>query len=189
MNIVVIANNRDRRELIRKIFADTDISLTFVNHDEPEIQADSSREIAKRTAWKYAAAHHTIAIREHHALYLNHIHPFPGPYLAYFDQHMSPDTLLAMLQNAQDRSGVFMVETVVACPDGSVHHYTHEIPVTVATEKSDGTGCFPRVLKLKNEELTFAEKKAKAIPLSNEWVHNYVLIRNDIMNHQLGLMD
>lgn len=188
MNIVVIANNRDRRELIRKIFADNDISLTFVNNDEPEIQADNSREIAKQTALKYAVAHNTIAIREHHSLYLNHIYPFPGPYLAYFDKHMSVDTLLEMFQNAQDRSGVFIVEAVVAHPDGSVHYYTYEIPVTVATEKSDGSGSFPRILKLKNEELTFAEKKDKAIPLSKEWVQNYVSICNDIVDNKYGLI-
>lgn len=187
MNIVVIANNRDRRTLIQRIFADTDISITFVDNDEPEIQADSSREIAKQTALKYAFAHHTIAIREDHALYLNHVYPFPGPYHAYFDKHMSVDTLLDMFRNAQDRSGVFIIETVVACPDGSVHHYTHEIPVTLATEKSGGSGNFARVLKFSSEELTFAEKKEKAIPLSDEWVRNYVLIRDDIVNNKYGL--
>ena len=188
MNIVVIANNRDRRELIKRIFADTDISLTFVNNDESEIQADNSREIAKQTALKYAVAHNTIAIREHHALYLNHVYPFPGPYLAYFDKYMSADTLLEMFQNAQDRSGVFIVETVVACPDGSVQYYTHEIPITLATEKSSGSGNFPRLLKLKNEELTFAEKKEKAVPLADAWVQNYVSIRNDIINNKHGFI-
>lgn len=188
MNIAVIANNRDRRELIKRVFADTDISLTFVNNDEPEIQADNSREIAKQTALKYAVTHDTIAIREHHSLYLNHIYPFPGPYLAYFDKHMSVDTLLEMFQNAQDRSGVFVVETVVACPDGSVHYYSHEIPITLATEKSSGSGNFPRLLKLKDEELTFAEKKEKALPLANVWVQNYVSILNDIANKKYDLI-
>lgn len=188
MNIVVIANNRERRALIQEIFADTDISLTFVDNKEPEIQADSSREIAKQTALKYALTHHTIAIREHHSLHLNHLYPFPGPYLSYFDRHMSADALLAMFRNAQDRAGVFVIETAVACPDGSVHGYTHEIPVTLATEKSGGAGSFPRILKLKDEEFTLAEKKEKAIPLSREWVHNYVSIRNDLMDHQYGLI-
>lgn len=188
MNIVIIANNQDRRELIQRIFADTDISLTFVNNDEPEIQADSSREIAKQTALKYAVTHNTIAIREDHSLYLNYVYPFPGPYLAYFDKHMSVDTLLEMFQNAQDRSGVFIIEAVVACPDGSVHYYSHEVPITLATEKSNGLGNFPRVLKLYNEELTFAEKKEKAIPLSNVWIQNYVSIYNDIVNNKYGLI-
>ena len=186
MNIVVIANNRDRRELIKKIFADTDISLTFVSHDEPEIQADNSQEIAQQTALKYAVAHQTIAIREHHSLYLNHLYPFPGPYLAYFDKHMSADTLLAMLQNAQDRSGFFVVEAVVAWPDASVRCYSHEIPMTVATEKSGGPGNFPRLFKLKDEPLTFAEKMEKAVPLADVWVQNYVSIHHDIVHHKSG---
>ena len=187
MDVVIIANNRDRRKLIQRIFADTDISLTFVDNDEPEIQADSSKEIAKQTALKYAIAHHTVAIREDHALYLNHVYPFPGPYHTYFDKHMSVDTLLEMFRDAQDRSGVFAVETVVACPDGSVYCYTHEIPVTLTTEKSGGSGNFARVLRFSHEELTFAEKKEQGIPLSDEWVRNYVSIRNDIVNNKYGL--
>ena len=186
MNIVFLSSNPDKKRQVQSIFEGRGISLSFADNDEPEIQGKDSRQIAVYAAKKYAVEHKVIAVREDHSLYLNYFYPFPGPYLAYFDRKMNVDKLLQICENATDRTGFFLLEAAVACPDGAVHCYSHKVPIKLATEKSGGEGNFDRILMLENEDLTFAEKKKLNIPFSPIWAQNYVNIQNDILQGKIA---
>ncbi|MCH5353866.1 MAG: hypothetical protein J1E06_10450 [Acutalibacter sp.] len=181
MNIVFLSSNPDKKRQVQRIFEGSEISLSFVDNNEPEIQGENSREIALFAAQKYAMEHQVITVREDHSLYLNYLYPFPGPYLAYFDRKMEVDKLLQIYENATDRTGFFLLEAAVAFPNGIMRCYSHKVPIKLATAKSDGEGNFDRILILENEDLTFAEKKNLTIPSSPIWAQNYVNIYNDIL--------
>lgn len=164
--------------MFRKVFTGFDVEI--IPNDRPEIQADNGTEIARESALHYATQHDGLVIREDHSLYINALHPFPGPYTHYFDRHMSMETLLAMLYGAADRTGFFELNAAVANSDGFSKIYSYRVPVQIATVPSGNCGNFDKVLMLQGESKTFAYKQEHGIPAPDIWNRNLVAIREDL---------
>ena len=157
MKIYFATRNPGKIKAAKRVFDKTNIELEAIEIDYPEIQADSSLEVAKHCAIQAAMDLGVPVMREDHSLFINALH-FPGPYTSYFEKRIPAALLLEWLKNYDDRDGYFEIATVYAKPDGSSLEFSYSVPITVATEeKGDLQAGWARILALKGESRTFAE--------------------------------
>lgn len=186
MKVTRISGNADKLRQAHEVFHGTPITLVAVPHERQEIQGEAVLEIARETALAYAKRMEGYVLREDHALYLRALYPFPGPYTHFFNQHMSVDTLLQAMAHAEDRSGYFELAAVLVAPDGGVREYIQRVDIEVARMVRGDSGSWDRVLKLRGESLTFAEKRGRSQASdgegANPWNCNFCRVRDDLIS-------
>jgi XTP/dITP diphosphohydrolase len=133
MNIYLVTKNEGKVKAANSVFIPVNVELEPVEKDYPEIQADTSLEIARHTALEAAKELNAPAIREDHSLFI-HALGIPGPYTAYIERKITAERLLELLSHYSDRTGHFEVATVYAEPSGETFEYTFEVPMTFGTE-------------------------------------------------------
>jgi non-canonical purine NTP pyrophosphatase (RdgB/HAM1 family) len=157
MDIYFITKNPGKLATAQSIFQTTDFNLLMPPRDYPEIQADTSLEIARVAAIECAKDIGLPAIREDHSLYINAL-GIPGPYVNFFEKELSAKELLRLLSLYDDRSGYFEIAMVYAEPSGLTHEYVYQVPVYIATEERGSLqNGWARVLCLEGDSRTFAE--------------------------------
>lgn len=164
----------------QSVFNGGDIELLSVTKDYPEIQADTSLEIARYTALMAASDLQAPAIREDHSLFINALDA-PGPYANFFEKKVDVARLLKILKSFEDRTGFFEVATVYAEPSGFVKEFIFQVPIFFATEERGSLqGGWSRIITLKGETRTLAEyPETDRIEL---WSKNYKAIDDFIKN-------
>jgi non-canonical purine NTP pyrophosphatase (RdgB/HAM1 family) len=157
MKIYLSTHNPGKIKAAKSVFDKYNIEVLLVEKDYPEIQADSSLEVAKCSAIQTAKELGIPIIREDHSLYINAL-KFPGPYTNYFEKKISSAILLEWLKNYNDRSGYFEIAAVYAKPDGSFKEFVYQVPITISLEeRGELQKGWARVLMLENDKRTFAE--------------------------------
>jgi XTP/dITP diphosphohydrolase len=176
MQIYLATKSPGKLAAANSVFSEYGITLNLVETDYPEIQAETSQEIAKFTALEVAKSLNAPAIREDHSLYINAL-KFPGPYTNYFEKKIPASMLLEWLKNSNDRSGYFEIAAVYASPDGFFKEFVYQVPITIALEeKGDLQKGWARVLMLKDDTRTFAEYPEQE--RVHVWNKNYQAIVN-----------
>lgn len=142
----------------QSVFIGTEIELLAVDKDYPEIQANTSLEVAQYTSKTVAQELGAPALREDHGLFLNALNGIPGPYMNYFDKRLSETDLLSIYQNLADRTGYFEVATSLAFPDGRTTDHVFKVNFTLSQEARGSlqTG-WNRIIILEGETRTLAE--------------------------------
>ena len=142
----------------KSVFDKYGVELKNVNQEFPEIQADTSLEIAKHTALEAYKATNLPVIREDHSLFINAL-GFPGPYIAFIEKKLSLERVLKLLDLSDDRTGYFEISTVYADPEGKVLEYSYQVPVHFKKEEvvKDPRGGWNGVLCLEGEKRAFTE--------------------------------
>jgi len=178
MKIYLVTRNPGKLLAANSVFSQYEIMLNLVDKDYPEIQAETSLEIARFTAVEAAKILNAPAIREDHSLYINAL-KFPGPYASYFEKKVSASMLLEWLKNYDDRDGYFEVAAVFAKPDGSFKEFVYQVPITISKEERGElqTG-WAKILMLKDSFRTFAEYPEQE--RVNMWNKNYQQIADYI---------
>ncbi len=174
MDIYLVTRNKGKLLAANSAFDNTGIFLKPVERDYPEIQADTSAEIAKYTALEAAKNLGAPAIREDHSLVLNAL-DIPGPYMNYFEKHVPPEKILKILERFNDRSGYFEVATAYAEPDGEVQQFSFRVPFRISKEMRGKlqTG-WNKILVLEGETRTLAEYPETE--RTHIWNKNYLAI-------------
>lgn len=157
MLIYLVSKNSGKLAAARYIFDRYGIELRPVDRDYPEIQADTSLEIARYTALAAAKDFGHPAVREDHSLFISAL-GLPGPFTSYFEKHIPALRLLELLRPYTDRTGFFEIATVYADPGGSTKEFIYRVPIHITTEER-GTlqSGWSRLLVLEGESRTFAE--------------------------------
>ncbi|OHA95154.1 MAG: hypothetical protein A3A96_00780 [Candidatus Zambryskibacteria bacterium RIFCSPLOWO2_01_FULL_39_39] len=133
MFIYLVTRNQGKLKAAQNAFTAAGIELRTVEKDYPEIQADTSLEIAKFTALQVTKELNYPAVREDHSLFIHALN-YPGPYTNYIEKRVSPEKLLEILSHYSDRNGHFEVSTVYVEPSGETFEYTFQVPMTFGTE-------------------------------------------------------
>jgi non-canonical purine NTP pyrophosphatase (RdgB/HAM1 family) len=158
MEVYLVTQNPGKLMAAQSIFDGTDIKLLAVNKDYPEIQANTSAEVAEHTSLQVAQELGKPALREDHSLFLNGLNGVPGPYMNYFDKKISEDDLLKIFQNIDDRTGYFEVATILAFPDGKLLRSNFQVKFSLATEaRGDLQSGWNKLIVLDGETRTLAE--------------------------------
>jgi XTP/dITP diphosphohydrolase len=158
MEIYLVTRNQGKLMAAQEAFKDSSVQLMTVEKDYPEIQANTSSEVAEYTSILVAKELGKPAIREDHSIFLNALNGVPGPYMSYFNSKLSEDDVLNLYQNLSDRSGYFEVATSIAYPDGEHFTTSFQVPFTLATEaKGDLQNGWNKIIILEGENRTLAE--------------------------------
>lgn len=141
----------------RSAFRDFDIKLLPVEKDYPEIQAETSLEVAKYTAIQAAREINAPAIREDHSLFI-HALGFPGPFTNIVEKKISARILLKILKNFKDRTGHFEIATVYAKPSGKTFEHVFKVPITFgASIKGRDKEGWDGIIRLYDEKRALTE--------------------------------
>ena len=156
--IYLVTQNKGKLAAAERSFAPYGIQLSTVNKDYPEIQADTSIEIARAGALAAAQELGAPAIREDHSLCIRHL-GVPGPYMQYVERRWPPNKLLELLKDASDRSGYFELGAVYAEPDGFTKECSYTVDIRVKDQEvvPDPRGGWDGLLALAGEERAFTE--------------------------------
>lgn len=128
-NINLITKNPGKLMAAKSVFDRYNIKIITPDKDYPEIQADTSLEVARIIAIQAARDLNSPAIREDHSLFI-HALGIPGPYTNYIEKKIPAGKLLEILKNFPDRTGHFEIATVYAGSDGKTFEYVFRVPVT-----------------------------------------------------------
>lgn len=157
MFIYLVTGNQGKLKAAQNAFINSGIELKGVEKDYPEIQADTSLEIAKFTALQVARELNQSALREDHSLFI-HALGYPGPYTNYIEKQVPAEKLLEILSHYSDRSGHFEVSAVYAEPSGETFEYTFEVPMTFGTEiKGENPKGWNGLIRLNTETRAITE--------------------------------
>lgn len=132
-------------------------TVISVETEYPEIQADSSAQIASFSALAASKDLKVPVIREDHSLFLNSLN-FPGPYMAYMEKQVPVDTLQKIVTVTNDRSGYFEIALVFAYGEFT-KEFVFQVPIEIAEKEivTDPRGGWNGILRFKNESRAFTE--------------------------------
>ena len=182
MKIYLSTRNPGKIKAAKSVFDKYNIEVLLVEKEYPEIQADSSLEVAKYLAIQIAKDLGVPVVREDHSLFINAL-KFPGPYTNYFEKKISTAMLLKWLKNYANRDGYFEIATVYAEPNGSTKEFVYRVPIHIAKkEKGSLQKGWARIIMLQGENRTLAEYP------ENErlgvWSKNYTAITKYLLSTQ-----
>lgn len=125
--------------------------------DIPEIQADTSQEVATYTAKEAFAQTHKPVIREDHSFFIDEL-GIPGPFMAYMDKKVSVEQLMKILDGLESRDGHFELAATYVDEDGGLHEFNYKVPIEFAREpRGDDKQRWERLIKFKDDDRVFAE--------------------------------
>lgn len=106
MKIYLLTKNPGKIKSAKNVFSKYGIELESIDKEYPEIQADSSLEIARYSSLQAARDFNALVIREDHSLYINFL-GIPGPYTNFIEKKISTDNLLKIIDCLGDNHGFF----------------------------------------------------------------------------------
>lgn len=185
MKIYLVTRNPGKLKAAANVFSGSDIELLSVEKDYPEIQAETSLEIAKFTALQVAKELGAPTLREDHSLFV-HALGFPGPYTSYIEKKLTTENLLKLLSHYEDRSGHFEVATVYAEPNGEIFEAVFQVPMTFGTEaKGENPKGWNGLIRLGDETRAITEYPEEE--RLNIWNQGYQKVKEYLVKNKLNL--
>ncbi len=180
--IRVLTKNKWKFSVAKGVFEKFGINAIQADNEYPEIQADTSEEIARHAAVSAAKDLGVPVVREDHSLFINALR-FPGPYTNYFEKVIPAQDLLKLLSLSPDRSGYFEVALTYADPQGHVEARVFQVPIEFSTEpRGDNSKNWDRIIMLKGEQRTLAEYPEEE--RRHIWEKNYYSIAEFILRRE-----
>ncbi|MFB6115915.1 MAG: non-canonical purine NTP pyrophosphatase [Candidatus Nanosalina sp.] len=175
--VILLTGNPEKIESAEKAFEQTELEIEPVESETPEIQAENSLEVARHAVKEALEEYEKPVIREDHSLYLDAIPGFPGPYISYFDNKITPEKLLELLQG-KERTGHFEIATVLGLPREGLKEYSFKVPIKISREVRGDSDSWTSVLMLREESETFAESSKDS--RLHIWNQNYRRIAEEL---------
>ncbi len=181
ITVNLITKNPGKLLAAKNVFSKYGILVNKINKEFPEIQADTSLEIAKYTAIQAVEEFKMPMIREDHSMIINAL-GIPGPYTNFIEKHLSAEKLLEILKTQKDRSGYVEVATVYAEPNGFTLEYSYKVPIffgdkILVPDPKNGWG---GIIRLANETRALTEYPEEE--RINVWNKNYIAIAEFLTN-------
>lgn len=154
--IYLITKNKIKFESAKSVFDKYNIKLESCENEFPEIQANSSLEVARHTALAAVKELNAPVIREDHSIYFSAIN-FPGPFSAYMEEKINAKKLLKMMSSFRDKSGCFEIATVYAEPGGEEFNNVYKVPFTLSEKVKGNYKIWDSIIILKGEKRTLTE--------------------------------
>ncbi|MEA1937452.1 MAG: non-canonical purine NTP pyrophosphatase [Patescibacteria group bacterium] len=180
--LYLVTKNQGKLMAAKNTFDKYNTIITSLDRNYPEIQAESSLEVARFTALQAAKEINSPVIREDHSLFI-HVLGIPGPYTNYIEKKISAEKLLEILKNFNDRTGHFEIATVYAEPDGKTFEYVFQVPVTFGKEiKGNNPRGWNGLIRIGNESRAITEYSEEE--RLHIWSQGYEAVAKYIANKQ-----
>lgn len=131
--VYLLTGNPGKIKAANHIFNEYNTEVLPLELDIPEIQAESSVEIATHMVKEAYRLTGKPAIREDHSFYIEEL-GFPGPFMAYADKTISPEQLLKILGTLESRNAYFELGAAYIDSEGDVQQYSYKVPIVMADE-------------------------------------------------------
>jgi len=180
MIIYLVTRNPGKLLAAKSIFDKYNIKIQTVEKNYPEIQADTSLEIARHTAMQAAKELNNPAIREDHSLFIEAL-GIPGPYTNYIEKKIPAEKLAFLIKQLNNNRGYFEVATVLAYPNGKTFEHTFQIPMTFGKKpKGKNPKGWDGLIRLYDETRAITEYPEKE--RLNIWNQGYKAIAEYLTN-------
>lgn len=141
--ISYITSNPYKFKLARDYFdkhGNKQVSLVQCSLETPEIQATTSRDVAAYSAeWARDKLGQAVICSDV-SFEITALNGFPGPYIKYINQWLSPQNILNLLASHEDRSASFTDTLAYAVPGKKTQIFTMEtIGTILSSEHVDNT--------------------------------------------------
>ncbi|MFH1967414.1 MAG: non-canonical purine NTP pyrophosphatase [Patescibacteria group bacterium] len=162
MKLNFITKNKFKLATARFALEPLGFEVLSLELDIPEIQADTSREIARHSALTAAQTINEPVMREDHGFFLNAFPGWPGPYMAHTERNLFPEDLLRLIES-KDSTGYFEISLAYAQSDGNVLEYSFQLPCKMAREVRPGGKDFgwDSIICLSNDQRAISEYPQK----------------------------
>lgn len=181
-DIYIITRNKGKLMAAQDAFSRYNVKLNQFDKDIPEIQADTSTEIALFAAQNVAKEFGINVIREDHSIFINAL-GIPGPYTNFIEKKLSSEKLLELLSTQKDRTGYFEVAAAYAEPNGLIKTFVFRVNISFSNEpRGNLSGGWNRIIILEGETKTLAEYDEKE--RVNVWNKNYNQIAKFLSNRR-----
>lgn len=138
-------------------FSKYGIEVRSLDFEIPEIQADTSIEIARYAVERAWEKFHEPVIREDHSFFIDEL-GMPGPYMAYIEKQIDLDHLIKILKTLDKRTGHWNVGTAFMDKDGKVHEFTFDVPIVFELEpRGKEINSWIRLVRFANETRVLTE--------------------------------
>lgn len=155
--IYLLTGNPGKIKAANLVFNKHDVGVLPLELDIPEIQAETSAEIAKHMVEEAYKASGKPSIREDHSFYIKEL-GFPGPFMSYVDKAITPEQLLKILDTLESRDAYFELSAAYIDEKGKIHEFSYQVPVTMGSDiKGSDRLRWERLMMFPGEDKTFAE--------------------------------
>jgi XTP/dITP diphosphohydrolase len=155
--VYLLTGNPGKIKAANYIFNKHNTEVLPLELDIPEIQAESSVEIATYMVKEAFRLTGKPAIREDHSFYIKEL-GFPGPFMAYADKTVSPEQLLSILDTLESRDAYFELGAAYIDKMGEIHKFSYQIPITMSdTVRGTDKLRWERLMMFPGGTKTFAE--------------------------------
>ncbi len=184
MDIYLLSKNSGKIAAANSVFNQYHITVKSISEEFPEIQANSSAEIAKFTVLEAVQKLQLPVIREDHSLYI-HALGIPGPYTAFIEKTLPATKLLEILALHPDRTGHFEISAAYADPSGTLKEYSYTVPIHFKIQEvvPDPRGGWSGLMCLEGETRAFTEYPEE--DRLSVWNKNYIEIAKYLTQAQV----
>jgi non-canonical purine NTP pyrophosphatase (RdgB/HAM1 family) len=151
-------SSKSRLLAAQEIFKSSNIQIKPLPKIYTEIQAESGKEIALATAKQASKEFRLPVIREYKSLSINSLSGIPGHYVQHFSKNIPVEEMLKVLEGKKDRSGYFILDTILALPDGRIMEFSKKINVKFSKKISGDKGNWEKIIMYENSDKTLSEE-------------------------------
>ncbi len=139
MKIYYITGNSKKIEKARILCADTKVEIEQLEIETPEIQGVDSSEIAKFSAKFAGEKVKKPVVKLDVSFHVNALKGFPGPFVKYINNWLSPQDILEMMEGKEDRS-CYWEDSLAFYNNGQIEVFTAKEEGTLAFEAKGENG-------------------------------------------------
>ncbi len=174
--VYLMSKNPSKIFAAKKAFSEYEIELRSLDFEIPEIQADTSVEIAKYAVQQAWEIFHEPVIREDHSFFIDEL-GIPGPYMSYVERMIDIQKLTKLLSILNSKKGHFTVGTAYMSKKGGLHEFSFDVPIEFeSVPRGRETTSWDRIIRLANETRVFTEYPEEE--RMHIWTTNYRNIAN-----------
>lgn len=153
----LMTKNQGKVLAAKSSFNKYNIEIKSLDFDIPEIQADTSIEIAKYAVQQAWDKFHEPVIREDHSFFINEL-GIPGPYMAYIERQIDLEHLVKILKTLEKRDGKWTVGTAYIDKEGKLYEFTFDVPIVFELEpRGKEINSWVRLIRFVNETRVLTE--------------------------------
>jgi non-canonical purine NTP pyrophosphatase (RdgB/HAM1 family) len=112
------------------------VVLSQIDLETPEIQSESVTEISEHSALWAARELGAPVVAMDVSFAIEGLNGFPGPFIKYINNWLSPEDILSMLQRKKSKSAEFVDSITYATPNGLTKTFTAVTPGNITEVKT-----------------------------------------------------
>jgi len=127
LTVYYITGNKRKIERARNICQGTEIKIKQLDRDTPEIQAETSEEVAVQSIKHLSSEIDKPILKLDVSFHVQALNGFPGPFVKYINNWLSAEEVLKMIEDSDDRRCYWL--------DSLAFSYKNKIKVFTSREK------------------------------------------------------